>query len=179
MEKVLTKKAPPGRQSHHGRRGVSKQRATPSQSAPGGVTRPVADQSQSMSIGGVPLYPKRIDNSGIRYRHDPRDREVWRVGLSLCLFLLVLAILLWGPQRLVTQSGYKQEALRQRAGQLQAVRDELKMQRGRLEDLRRVAALAEQMGLRQTEPDSYSWFALPPGDGESDATVARLLRSGE
>jgi hypothetical protein len=132
-----------------------------------------------MSIGSVPLYAKRIDNSGIRYRHDPRDREVWRVGLSLGLFLLVLAILLWGPQRLVTQSGYRQEALRQQAGQLQAVRDELKMQRGRLEDLRRVAALAEQMGLRQTEPDSYSWFALPPGDGEADATVARLLRSGE
>jgi len=35
------------------------------------------------------------------------------------------------------------------------------------------------MGLRQTEPDSYSWFALPPGDGESDTTVARLLRSAE
>lgn len=179
MEKVLTKKVPPGRQSHHGRRGVPKQRATPSPSVPGGATRPVTAQTQSMSMGGVPLYPKRIDNSGIRYRYDPRDREVWRVGLSLCLFLLVLAILLWGPQRLVTQSGYKQEALRQRAGQLQAVRDELKMQRGRLEDLRRVAALAEQMGLRQTEPGSYSWFALPPGDGESDASVARLLRSGE
>ncbi len=179
MEKVLTKKAPLGRRSHHGRRGAPKEHATPSRSAPSGATPPVEAQAQSMSIGGVPLYPKRIDNSGIRYRHDPRDREVWRVGLSLGLFLLVLAILLWGPQRLVTQSGYKQEALRQRAGQLQAVRDELKIQRGRLEDLRRVAALAEQMGLRQTEPDSYSWFALPPGDGESDATVARLLRSGE
>ncbi len=179
MEKVLTKKAPPGRQSHHGRRAAPKERATPSPSVPGGATPPAAAQAQSMSIGGAPLYQKRIDNSGIRYRHDPRDREVWRVGLSLGLFLLVLAILLWGPQRLVTQSGYKQEALRQRVGQLQAVRDELKMQRGRLEDLRRVAALAEQMGLRQTEPDSYSWFALPPGDGESDTTVARLLRSAE
>ncbi len=179
MEKVLTKKVPPGRQSQHSRRGVPKRRATPGPSAPGGATRPVAAQTQSMSMGGVPLYPKRIDNSKIRYRYDPRDREVWRVGLSLCLFLLVLAILLWGPQRLVTQSGYKQEALRQRAGQLQAVRDELKMQRGRLEDLRRVAALAEQMGLRQTEPDSYSWFALPPGDGGLDESVARLLRSGE
>ena len=179
MEKVLTKKAPPGRKSHHGRRGAPKERATPSRTAPGGVTRPVAAQAQSMSIGGAPLYQKHIDNSGIRYRHDPRDREVWRVGLSLGLFLMVLAILLWGPQRLVTESGYKQEALRQQVGLLQAVRDELKMQRGRLEDLRRVAVLAEQMGLRQTEPDSYSWLALPPGDGDSDTTVARLLRSGE
>ena len=90
-----------------------------------------------------------------------------------------MAILLWGPQRLVTQSGYKQEALRQRVGQLEAVRDELKMQRGRLEDLRRIAALASQMGLQQTDPVKYSWFALPPRDDESDKTVARLLRSGE
>ena len=179
MEKVLTKKAPPGRQSHHGRRGVPSEQATPSQPEPGGVARPVADSAQSMSIAGAPLYQKQIDNSGVRYRHDPRDREVWRVGLSLGLFLLVLAIALWGPQRMVTQSGYKQEALRQQVGQLEAVRDGLKMQRGRLEDLRRVAVLAEQMGLRQTEPESYSWFALPPGGGESEAAVARLLRSGE
>jgi hypothetical protein len=86
-------------------------------------------------------------------------------------------MLLWGPQRLVTQSGYKQEAMRQRVSQLQAVRDELKMQRGRLADLRRVAALAEGMGLQQTDPDSYSWFVLPPEGGDADTTIARLLRS--
>lgn len=177
MEKVLTKKASPGRQSHQGKRGVPNRSATPL--PPGGVTPPAAAPAQSMPIGGAALYQKHIDNSGIRFRHDPRDREVWRVGLSLSLFLLVLAILLWGPQRFVTQSGYKQEALRQRVEQLQAVRDELTIQRGRLEDLRRVAVLAEQMGLRQTDPDSYSWFALPPRDGESDKSVARLLRRGE
>lgn len=173
MEKGLTKKAPLGRQSHLGRR------AAPSLATPSGTSAPVVAQAQSMSIEGAPLYQKRIDNSGIRYRHDPRDREVWQVGLSVGLLLLVLAMLLWGPQRLVTQSGYQQEALRQRVSQLQAVRDELKMQRGRLEDLRRVAALAEAMGLRQTEPGSYSWFVLPAEDGAADATVARLLRSGD
>ena len=179
MEKVLTKKTPPGRQSHQGRRGAPTESATPSPSVPGGIAQPAATQAQSMSIRGAPLYRKQIDNSGIRYRYDPRDREVWRVGLSVGLFLMVMAILLWGPQRLVTQSGYKQEALRQRVGQLEAVRDELKMQRGRLEDLRRIAALAGQMGLRQTDPVKYSWFALPPRDDESEKTVARLLRSGE
>ena len=179
MEKGLTKKAPLGRQSHLGRRGVPIGRTAPGRAEPGGAAGPVAAQAQSMAIESAPLYQKHIDNSAIRYRHDPRDREIWRVGLSVGLFLLVLAILLWGPQRLVTQSSYKQEALRQRVGQLQAVRDELKMQRGRLEDLRRVAALAEDMGLQQTEPDSYSWFALPPGDGDSETAVARLLRSDE
>ena len=179
MEKGLTKQAPLGRQSHLGRRGAPMARTASGRAVPGGAAAPVAAQAQSMSIDCAPLYQKHIDNSAIRYRHDPRDREIWRVGLSLGLFLLVLAILLWGPQRLVTQSGYKQEALRQRAGQLQAVRDELKMQRGRLEDLRRVAALAEEMGLRQTEPDSYSWFALPTGERESETAVARLLSSDE
>lgn len=179
MEKGLTKKAPLGRQSHLGRHGVPNGRAMTGRAEPGGAAAPVAARAQSMSIEGAPLYQKHIDNSGIRYRHDPRDREIWRVGLSVGLFLLVLAILLWGPQRLVTQSGYKQETLRQRVEQLQAVRDELKMQRGRLEDLRRVAALAEEMGLQQTEPDSYNWFALPSGDSESETAVARLLRSDE
>jgi len=179
MEKGLTKKAPLGRQSHLGRRGTPTGRAAPSLATPSGAAAPVVAQAQSMSIEGAPLYQKRIDNSGIRYRHDPRDREIWQIGLSVGLFLLVLAMLLWGPQRLVTQSGYKQEALRQRVSQLQAVRDELKMQRGRMEDLRRVAALAEAMGLQQTDPGSYSWFVLPPGDGEADTTVARLLRSGD
>ena len=171
MEKGLTKKAPLG--GH----GTSAVQAAHRQATPGGAAGPVAGQAQSMSIDGALLYQKRIDNSGIRYRHDPRDRDIWQVSLSVGLFLLVLAMLLWGPQQLVTQSGYKQEALRQRVSQLQAVRDELKMQRGRLEDLRRVAALAEAMGLQQTEVDSYSWFVLPPGDEEADSTVARLLKS--
>ena len=178
MEKGLTNKAPLGGPSHLVGHGTSAGRAAPSQATPGGAAAPVAGQAQSMSIEGAPLYQKRIDNSGIRYRHDPRDREIWQIGLSVGLFLLVLAMLLWGPQRLVTQSGYKQEALRQRVSQLQAVRDELKMQRGRLEDLRRVAALAEAMGLQQTEVDSYNWFVLPPGGEEADSTVARLLQSG-
>ena len=181
MEKGLNKKAPLGRHSHPGRRqqGLPASRAQSGQARPGGAAAEAAPRAQPMSTTGAPLYRKRIDNSGVRYRSDPRDREIWKFGLSAGLFLLVLATLLWGPQRYATQSTYRQEALRQRVGQLETVRDELRMQRGRLEDLRRVAALAEQMGFEQTEPDSYSWFALPPANAEPDKTVARLLRSGE
>ncbi|MCY4188441.1 MAG: hypothetical protein OXD30_08155 [Bryobacterales bacterium] len=176
MEKGLTKQVPLGRQSHLGRRGALAERAP---AGPGGTAESAAARSQSAPSMGAPLYQKRIDNSGVRYRHDPRDREIWKFALSAGLFLLLLALLIWGPQGLVTRSSYRQEALRQTVEQLQAVRDELKMQRGRLEDLRRVAALAEAMGLQQTEPDSYSWFAMQPASEESDGVVARLLRAAD
>ena len=175
MERELTQKAPPARQSHQGWSEGASGHSSSSLAAPGGAARHVAGLAPSMPIEGAVLYKKTIDNSGVRYRHDPKDRDALRKHVSWGLFVVFVLLLLSGPRLWVRHSGYRQAQLVDRIEQLVAVRDQLKVQRGRLEDLRRVAALAELGGLRETGADSYSWFAPRLVDEESEKAVARLF----
>lgn len=125
---------------------------------------------------GAVLYQKAIDNSGVRYRHDPRDRDVWRSLVSGGLFVALLFILAFGPRLWVRHSGYRQAQLREQIEQLTVVRDQLKVRKGSLEDLRRVAALAGERGLEETEAKSYTWFAPQPIEsGPGRKAVAQLF----
>ncbi len=127
---------------------------------------------------GALLYRKAIDNSGVHYEVDPRDRPALARHVSWGLFAVFVLLVLSGPRLWVRQWGYRQEQLAQRMEQLTVVRDQLKVQRGRLQDLRRIAALAEVDGLAATESDRYNWTAQRPvANPPSDTAVARLFGS--
>ncbi len=134
---------------------------------------------QSMPMEGAVLYQKAIDNSSLSYRHDPRDRYVLRTHVSWGLFVVLILLLASGPRLWVRQSGYRQANLTETIEQLVAVREHLKVEKGRLEDLQRVAALAQELGLGETEDDSYTWTAARPPGGTSEPTVARLISGQE
>lgn len=136
-------------------------------------------KAQSIPMEGAVLYQKAIDNSSVSYRHDPRDRYVLRTHVSWGLFVVLILILASGPRLWVRHSGYRQAQLTETIEQLTAVREHLKVEKGRLEELQRVAALAQELGLGETEDDSYTWTAARPLDGASEPTVARLISSQE
>ncbi len=125
-------------------------------------------------MGGAVLYQKKIDNSAISYRYDPRDRDELQSFVSVGLFLALLLLVAFGPRLWQRHSGYRQAQLRERIEKLAAVRDELKVQKGRLEGLPRVRALAEQQGLRETDQDRYTWFAPRLERAEPEAAVERV-----
>ncbi|MDE0105569.1 MAG: hypothetical protein OXN89_24595 [Bryobacterales bacterium] len=155
--------------------------ATPRASvlAPGGISPGTVYQRPGVSMEGAVLYRKAIDNSGVRYKHDPRDRNLLARNISWGLFAVFMLLVLSGPRLWVRQWGYRQEQLAQRIERLAAVRDQLKVHRGRMEDLSRIAALAELDGLAETDPERYKWAgeAPPANVGATDTTVARLFPS--
>lgn len=141
---------------------------------PGGVRGFAASAAPSLTMEGAVLYQKKIDNSDVSYRHDPRDRDELQSFVSVGLFVALLFLVAFGPRLWQRHSGYRQAQLLERIEQLAAVRDELKVQKGRLEDLRRVRGLAEGLGLGETEPDRYKWLAPRPERAAPEAAVARV-----
>lgn len=124
---------------------------------------------------GAVLYQKRIDNSGVRYRHDPRDRDAMRRQVSWGLFVVFLVIVWFAPRLWVRHLGYREARLTETVAQLTLVRDQLKVERGRLQDRRLIAARAELEGLQETDEGSYTWFAPRPVDSGLEPAVALLI----
>ena len=154
--------------------------ATPRATAvvPGGIPPRLDAAAPGMSMEGALLYRKAIDNRGVRYKSDPGDRHALAKYVSLALFVVFALLVLSGPRLWVRQWGYRQEQLSERIDQLTAVRDQLRVQRGRLENLRRIAALAEIEGLAETDSERYKWTAAQaPEEPQLGTAVARLLRS--
>ena len=63
------------------------------------------------------------------------------------LFVVLLSLIATSPRLWVRHSGYRQAQLTETVEQLVAVREHLKVEKGRLEDLQRVAVLAADLGL--------------------------------
>lgn len=179
MEKKSAPNAPRLRHPMSGRSNVSGLPRVPGQAAAGGARRERSSSAPSIPMEGAFLYHKTIDNSSVSYRHDPTDRDALRGIVSGGLFVVLLFVLLFGPRLWVRHSGYRQAKHIERIEQLTVFRDQLKVQRGRLEDLRRVAALADQLGLRETEEDSYTWFAPRPIEEGTEQAVAQLFGTDE
>ncbi len=179
MEKKSAPNAPRLRHPKSGRSDVSGPLKVPGQAAVSGARRGSSTPAPTMPMEGAFLYHKTIDNSSLSYRHDPGDRDALRSIVSGGLFVVLLFVLLFGPRLWVRHSGYRQAKLIERIEQLTVVRDQLKVQRGRLEDLRRVAALADQRGLRETEEGSYTWFAPRPIEVGAGQAVAQLFGTEE
>ena len=145
--------------------------------AGGGGPQPVPPGP--VGIEGTILYQKAIDNSTVQYRHDPGDRDALRLYVSLALFVVVMVCAFSAPRLWVRHSGYRQADLNGRIEELIVVRDRLKVEKGRLEDLRRVAVFAELGGLQETEESNYTWFAPPETGAAGRPEVAQLLFSGD
>lgn len=182
MEKTNKPNAPPPRQSQYGWRRDEMPERVLGNNASGGAGGTVPQgpvRLASMGLEGAVLVQKTIDNSSVEYQHDPRDRDALRKQVSWGLFIVLIVLLASGPRLWVRQAGYRQAGMIDKIEQLTVVRDQLKVQKGRLEDLRRVAALAEQSGLRETDGESYTWFVAPPTEGDHETAVARLFVNEE
>ena len=131
--------------------------------------------TRAASMEGAVLYQKRTDNSGVRYRHDPRDRDAMRRQISWGLFVVFLLVVWFAPRLWVRHLGYREAQLTESIAQLALVRDQLKVERGRLQDRRLIAARAETEGLQETDEGSYTWFAPRPVDSGSKTAVALLI----
>ena len=136
---------------------------------------PGRGSAMPVEIGGAVIYQKRFDNGDVHYRHDPRDRASLRWHVSVGLFVALMLLLAFGPRLWVRHSGYRQAELTAKVNRLVAVRDQLKYEKGRREGLARVAELAQELGLRQTEENSYMWFTPQPGEEELEHAVVRLF----
>lgn len=176
MEKPNQPNAPLSQHQHYGWSNDSVPRAVMDSSG-GGAIRRRPDPSRIAPMEGAVLYQKRIDNSTVRYRHDPHDRAALRTHVSWGLFVVFLLVLTFGPRLWVRHLGYRHAQLTETIERLTLVRDQLKVHRGRLQDLRRVAALAEERGLGQTEESSYTWFAQPEKDSGTRHAVAQLIEN--
>lgn len=177
MEKTTRANAPLSRQPRYGwRHGTIPERVLGKAVGSGAGGRP-AQPAQYTSLGmeGTVLFQKTIDNSSVNYRHDPRDRDALRWHVSWGLFVVLMVLLASGPRLWVRHSGYRQAQLTEKIEELIVVRDQLKVQKGRLEDLRRVAAFAEQSGLQETDEDRYTWFAPSHVEEDPETAVARLF----
>ena len=182
MEKTNKPNAPLSHQSQYGwRHGEMPARVLGSDagSGAGGTVPSRPARLTSMGLEGAVLVQKTIDNSAVEYQHDPRDRDALRKQVSWGLFIVLIVLLASGPRLWVRQAGYRQAGMINKIEQLTVVRDQLKVQKGRLEDLRRVAALAEQSGLRETDGASYTWFVAPPVEEDHETAVARLFVNEE
>ena len=178
MEKKTEPKAPLPRRPQYGWTNASVPHDARGH-AEGSGAGPSPARAHSMPMEGAVLYQKAIDNSSVSYRHDPRDRYVLRTHVSWGLFVVLVLLLASGPRLWVRHSGYRQAQLSETIEQLTAVREHLKVEKGRLEDLQRVAALAQELGLGETEDASYAWTAARPPSGGPEPTVARLISSQE
>ncbi len=178
MEKKTEPNAPLPRQPQYGWSNASMPRQVLGHAAGSGAGGP-PEKVRSMPMEGAVLYQKAIDNTSVSYRHDPRDRYVLSTHVSWGLFVVLILLIASGPRLWVRHSGYRQAQLTETIEQLTAVREDLKVERGRLEDLRRVAALAEEIGLGETDEGSFVWPAAHPLDGGTEPTVARLFSSQE
>lgn len=134
---------------------------------------------RSVPMEGVVLYRKAIDNSSVKYRHDPTDRYALRRHVSMGLFVVLLSLIATSPRLWVRHSGYRQAQLTETVEQLVAVREHLKVEKGRLENLQRVAALAADLGLGRTEDTKYTWTAQRRLGGGPEPTVAELFVHGD
>ena len=175
MEKTNRLNAPLPKQAQYGWSTASLPQQVLRDVPRGGAIPQSPDPAPFAPMEGAVLYQKRIDNSGVRYRHDPRDRDAMRRHLSWGLFVVFLLVVLFAPRLWVRHLGYREAQLTETITQLTLVRDGLKVERGRLGDLRRVAALAEQSGLQETDESSYTWFAPRSVDSASQSAVALLI----
>ena len=178
MEKNTEPNAPLPRQPQYGWTDVSMPDYTRDDSEGSGAELSPA-RVRSMPMEGAVLYQKAIDNSSVRYRHDPRDRYALRTHVSWGLFVVLILLLASGPRLWVRHSGYRQAQLTETIEQLTAVREHLKVEKGRLEDLQRIAGLAQEIGLEETEDTSYTWTPARPLGGGPVPTVARLISTPE
>lgn len=128
-----------------------------------------------MPMEGAVMYHKLIDNSSVRYRHDPSDRYALRTHISWGLFVVLLLLVVSGPRLWVRHSGYRQAQMAETIDEITAVREHLKVERGRLENLRRVAVLADRMGLAETTEGSYMFPDQRPLDAEPEPAMAQLF----
>lgn len=151
----------------------------PGEVSGGGAGGTLAKPAQLTSFGteGALLYQKRIDNSAVHYRYDPRDRDFLRWQVSLGLFLVLMVLIATAPRLWVRHSGYRQAKLSEKIEQLIVVRDRLIVEKGHREDLSRVAEYATRIGLRETDEARYTWFA--PESAETETAVARLFNREE
>ncbi len=179
MEKKTEPNAPLPRHPQYGWSDASMSHAVLSPAIGSGADASSEGARRAVPLEGAVLYQKEIDNSRVSYRHDPADRDELRAHISWGLFIAFLLLLAFGPRLWVRHSGYRQAQLAETIEQLVAVRDQLTMQKGRLEDLRRVAALAERSGLRETQEGRYTWLEPVPDRGVTETAVARLFASDE
>ncbi len=173
MEKKTERNAPLPRLPGYGWSNASNPSAVPARAPADG-----ADPSESafaMPMEGAVLCQKQIDNSGVRYRHDPRDRYALRTHISWGLFVVLLLLMVSGPRLWVRHSGYRQALLAETIDDLVAVREHLKVEKGRLEDLGRVTVLAQRMGLTEAGEEHGNFPDLHPPEPEIETTVAQLF----
>lgn len=179
MEKSNRTNAPLPAQSPYGWSTDSIPGAVFSNARGGGAPRRRPSSTRHRPIESTLLYQKKIDNSSVRYRHDPRDRAALRAHVSWGLFIVMLVVLAFGPRLWVRHLGYRQVELAEKVEELTVVRDRLKVHRGRLQDLDRVAELAANRGLQETEESSYTWFAPDSLEAGSQPAVAQLFEGAE
>ena len=120
-------------------------------------------------------YQKRIDNSDVHFQHDPRDRDSLRWHVSLGLFIVLVVLVATAPRLWVRHSGYRQAKLSEKIEHLIVVRDQLIVEKGRREELSQIAEHAKQIGLRETDANSYTWFAPQPDEEDPGIEMARLF----
>ena len=177
MEKTTRPNAPLQRPPQYGwQHGAPSQRDLGKAVRSGaGGTNPKRAQPTSLGMEVAVVYQKRIDNSDVHYRHDPRDRDSLRWHVSLGLFIVLVLLVATAPRLWVRHSGYRQAKLGEKIEQLIVVRDQLIVEKGRREELSRIAEHAEQIGLQETDPDRYTWFAPEPVQEDPETEVARLF----
>ena len=175
MEKENRPNAPPQEQTRYGWSTSSLPQQVLRNGPSGGAIPRSPDPARFAPMEGALLYQKRIDNSGVCYRHDPRDRDAMRRHVSWGLFVVFLVVVWFAPRLWVRHLGYREARLTETIAQLTTVRDQLKVKRGRLGDRRRVAALAEMGGLHETDEGSYTWFAPRSVDSSAQDAVALLI----
>lgn len=175
MEKTTEPNAPLSWHPRHGWSNASSASVQLGRAAVSGADSP--DRAPAIPMEGAVLYHKSIDNSSVRYRHDPRDRDALRTQISWGLFVVLMLLVLSGPRLSVRHSGYRQAQLNERIETLIAVREHLKVEKGQLEDLRRIAALAARRGMRETGEGSYVFPERRPLGAEQETAVAQLLRN--
>ena len=133
-----------------------------------------ARSTGSIPMEGTFLYVKNIDNSSVDYCYSPMNMNNIRCMFSQGLFCVLMMFLWIGPQLWVRHSGYRISQLNIRIEQEAVVRDEFKVQLGSLGDLGRIAGLAENKGLVETDPTQVAWFGLRPLELEPNREVAQL-----
>lgn len=178
MEKLTEPKAPLRAQPRYGWTRAPLLEPGNTRVAGGGAASPQS-AVPTVPMKDAVLYQKEIDNSAITYRHDPRDRHMLHTNVSLGLFIVLILVVASAPRLWERHSGYRQAALTEQVERLKVVRESLKVERGRLADLRRVATLAEAMGFSQTEDSSYAWTSARPLRGGGEHRVAQLVPAPE
>lgn len=126
--------------------------------------------SRPLPMENVYFHVKKLDNSNLRRRPDPRDKVVWSRLVVGGLLSLVMMVLTFAPRPLLRQSGYRIEKLSEKHQTLVEIQDQLRVRQARLSDLRRVADLAERQGLEQTPPERFAWQnrTIPPVSQEDE-----------